>query len=98
MKINGVTFNVEELAKGILQFMPPDDKACLVFGMVPARWMNLSETLIRKKLVKLQYPLATGDEVDVLAGMIKQDLMRAVMKGLGKALLSEATRQGICKV
>ena len=96
--IQGVKIDAEGLAAGIFNLIPDEDRACMVYGMLPKKWMDLVEAQLREKVARDRYPQAGSDEVEVLAGMVRKDLIAELMKAVAVALIKEATEQGVCKV
>ena len=99
MTTHGITINLDAIAKGMMEeVIPEDEKFCMAYGMLPAKWMELAEIVLRTKITHAAYPTAKGEELKIFNRAIKPEIINTIMQGLSAALLKEAKAAGICNV
>ncbi len=100
---HGLKIDAEKIAQGMFDMMPDDDKACMVVGMLPLKWMELVERQIREKVAKVAmeqagYIPVDNDELEAFTAIVKNDVVKDIMHSITVALLQVATKEGICQV
>lgn len=100
MNIRGVKIDEVGLAQGLFNMIPEADKACMKYGMLPARYMEMFEKQLRDKLVRVEFKSEDLTEDDAKAcglGLVPE-VVAEIMRAVCANLLRIATEKGICIV
>jgi len=100
--MRGVKINSKKIARGVYDMIPTDEKACMVFGMLPAKFMYLLEKLVREKVTLLVKEREEWLEVGHLTDKEVEDEVKEItsetVHKVSVEMIKISTENGICKV
>lgn len=97
---HGLKIDIEGIARGFYKLIPEENKACMIYGMLPAQFMEALENQLRDKLTRIQFndESLTEDDARDYGLKIRQDIIGDIMREISAAILRIASEKGLCIV